>query len=136
MVRSLLRQLVTDNCTKVIVDRCYLFHFLDQYWRYVSFLSAQRLGSSTNPPVSGEKMMERISASHTKQISGRAGRFNTQFEAGFVTTLEPKDLEYLDEMMKAEIEPISQVGLNPTADQIELFAFHLPGGKHDFAGSN
>ena len=74
----------------------------------------------------GDKTMEKLSVSHTKQIAGRAGRFNTQYEKGFVTTLEPKDLAYLREMMEAEIDGITQVGLNPTADQIELFAFHLP----------
>lgn len=84
--------------------------------------------SMTKPTLlqNGEKMMEKLTVSHTKQIAGRAGRFNSQFEAGFVTTLEPKDLDYLKEMMISEIEPINQVGLNPTADQIELFAFHLP----------
>ena len=59
---------------------------------------------------SGEKMMEKLTVSHSKQIAGRAGRFNTQYEKGYVTTLEAKDLDYLREMLRSDIESITQVG--------------------------
>ncbi|KAG7177390.1 ATP-dependent RNA helicase SUV3-like [Homarus americanus] len=51
----------------------------------------------------GEKEMETISVSSALQIAGRAGRYGTQWD-----------------------HEIEQAGLHPTADQIELFAFHLP----------
>ncbi|KAH9492113.1 RNA helicase [Bulinus truncatus] len=74
----------------------------------------------------GEKEMDLISTSQALQIAGRAGRYNTAYENGEVTTFYAKDLKILKDIVNQNIEPIKQGGLHPTADQIELFAFHLP----------
>lgn len=57
---------------------------------------------------------------------GRAGRFGTQWEHGYVTTFKRTDLPTLKYLLSEKPEPIVQAGLHPTADQIELYAFHLP----------
>lgn len=58
--------------------------------------------------------------------SGRAGRFGTQWEHGYVTTFRRTDLPTLKYLLAEKPEPIVQAGLHPTADQIELYAYHLP----------
>ncbi|CAD5221350.1 unnamed protein product [Bursaphelenchus xylophilus] len=50
---------------------------------------------------------------HALQIAGRAGRYGTQYADG-------KDV------LSQPVTPIEQVGISPTAEQIELFAYHLP----------
>ena len=60
------------------------------------------------------------------QNPGRAGRFGTQWENGFVTTFRPEDLSTLKDLLSQTPEPLVQAGLHPTADQIELYAYHLP----------
>uniref|UniRef100_A0A8D2AN81 ATP-dependent RNA helicase SUPV3L1, mitochondrial n=1 Tax=Sciurus vulgaris TaxID=55149 RepID=A0A8D2AN81_SCIVU len=57
----------------------------------------------------GEKEIEPITTSQALQIAGRAGRFSSQYKEGEVTTMNREDL-----------------GLHPTAEQIEMFAYHLP----------
>ncbi|XP_054164747.1 ATP-dependent RNA helicase SUV3 homolog, mitochondrial-like, partial [Oppia nitens] len=74
----------------------------------------------------GEKEMDLISTSQALQIAGRAGRYGTQFSHGFVTTFRSEDLPLLKELLSRVVEPIESAGLHPTADQIELFAYHLP----------
>nr|CAH7749505.1 unnamed protein product [Callosobruchus chinensis] len=74
----------------------------------------------------GEKEMDTISVSSALQIAGRAGRYGTQWEEGHVTTFKPEDLNTLKTLLASEPEPITQAGLHPTADQIELYAYHLP----------
>lgn len=74
----------------------------------------------------GEKEMDLISVSQALQIAGRAGRYGTQWEQGFVTTMKPADLNTLKTILAKTPEPIVQAGLHPTADQIELYAYHLP----------
>lgn len=74
----------------------------------------------------GEKEMDTISVSSALQIAGRAGRYGTQWEHGFVTTFKPEDLSTLKNLLCQQPEPIVQAGLHPTADQIELYAYHLP----------
>lgn len=53
-------------------------------------------------------------------------RYGTQWEEGFVTTFKPEDLSTLRSLLADIPEPINQAGLHPTADQIELYAYHLP----------
>ena len=74
----------------------------------------------------GEKEMDLISTSQGLQIAGRAGRFGTPFDCGYVTTLRKEDLPLLHDIVNKPVEPITQAGLHPTAEQIELFAYHLP----------
>ncbi|KAF7272847.1 hypothetical protein GWI33_014411 [Rhynchophorus ferrugineus] len=74
----------------------------------------------------GEKEMDTISVSSALQIAGRAGRYGTQWEQGFVTTFKTEDILTLKTLLSSQPEPITQAGLHPTADQIELYAYHLP----------
>lgn len=74
----------------------------------------------------GEKEIDTISISQALQIAGRAGRYGTQFEKGFVTTYKPEDLPVLQNLLSQPPEPILKAGLHPTAEQIELYAYHLP----------
>ena len=101
----------------------------------------------------GEKNIDVISVSQALQIAGRAGRYGTQFDKvescfiycyrvvvnsfkvfnkglfvhkGFVTTFKQEDLPILQNLMNQSPEPINQAGLHPTAEQIELYAYHLP----------
>lgn len=74
----------------------------------------------------GEREMDTISVSSALQIAGRAGRYGTQWEKGFVTTYKAEDLPTLRGLLSQHPERLTQAGLHPTADQIELYAYHLP----------
>lgn len=43
-----------------------------------------------------------------------------------MTTFKAEDLKTLKSLLSSQPEPIIQAGLHPTADQIELYAYHLP----------
>lgn len=74
----------------------------------------------------GNRSQEYLTTSQCLQIAGRAGRFKTAHETGYVTTFRPEDLRSLREIMARGVQSIERAGLHPTAEQIELFAFHLP----------
>ncbi|KAL7727993.1 hypothetical protein ACLKA6_018917 [Drosophila palustris] len=74
----------------------------------------------------GEREIDTISISSALQIAGRAGRYRTQWEHGYVTTFKAEDLVTLQRLLAQTPEPLKQAGLHPTADQIELYAYHLP----------
>lgn len=74
----------------------------------------------------GEREMDLISVSSALQIAGRAGRYGTQWEEGYVTTFKAEDLPKLTKILSQSPEPLTKAGLHPTADQIELYAYHLP----------
>ncbi|XP_014670321.1 PREDICTED: ATP-dependent RNA helicase SUPV3L1, mitochondrial-like [Priapulus caudatus] len=74
----------------------------------------------------GEKEMDTITTSQALQIAGRAGRYGTPYSEGEVTTFKSADLPTLRELMGSTVEKIEVAGLHPTAEQIELFAYHLP----------
>lgn len=48
------------------------------------------------------------------------------FQQGFVTTFKPEDIPTLKMLLSQKPESITQAGLHPTAEQIELYAYHLP----------
>jgi ATP-dependent RNA helicase SUPV3L1/SUV3 len=73
-----------------------------------------------------DSIIDYLSTSQALQIAGRAGRFNTMYEDGFVTTFHKQDLNILLSILKNPLERIKKAGLHPTADQIELFAYQLP----------
>ncbi|XP_077421024.1 ATP-dependent RNA helicase SUPV3L1, mitochondrial isoform X2 [Vanacampus margaritifer] len=93
-------------------------------------LSIKRIifNSLVKPNVNekGEKQMETISTSQALQIAGRAGRFASKFKEGEVTTMLRDDLPILKDILSRTVEPIETAGLHPTAEQIEMFAYHLP----------
>ncbi|CAH2238562.1 jg17149, partial [Pararge aegeria aegeria] len=76
--------------------------------------------------VDGDKEMDVISISQALQIAGRAGRYGSAWETGFVTTYKPEDLATLKTLLAQPPDPITQAGLHPTAEQMELYAYHLP----------
>lgn len=57
--------------------------------------------------------------SEALQIGGRAGRFNTEWSTGYVTTLFPDDYEDLKEIFATPIDPIKRAGLTPNRDVIQ-----------------
>jgi len=74
----------------------------------------------------GTTAMELISVSQALQIAGRAGRFGTQWSHGYVTTLKHEELSTLKQLLASTPEGKIQAGLHPTAEQIEMFAYHMP----------
>ncbi|XP_064789879.1 ATP-dependent RNA helicase SUPV3L1, mitochondrial isoform X1 [Oncorhynchus masou masou] len=74
----------------------------------------------------GEKELDTISTSQALQIAGRAGRFSSIFKEGEVTTMHRDDLPILKEILSRNVDAIETAGLHPTAEQIEMFAYHLP----------
>ncbi|XP_023952267.2 ATP-dependent RNA helicase SUV3 homolog, mitochondrial [Bicyclus anynana] len=74
----------------------------------------------------GDKEMDVISISQALQIAGRAGRYGSVWETGYVTTYKPEDLATLKMLLAQPPDPIAQAGLHPTAEQMELYAYHLP----------
>lgn len=93
-------------------------------------LSIRRIifNSLIKPSVNekGERELDTISTSQALQIAGRAGRFSSVFKEGEVTTMQRDDLPILKEILGKPIDPIETAGLHPTAEQIEMFAYHLP----------
>jgi hypothetical protein len=85
-----------------------------------------QLKQNKNPTERNEISLEYITTSQALQIAGRAGRFGTQFPDGYVTTFAAKDLPVLKNILNQKLEKTVKAGLHPTADQIELFAYHLP----------
>ncbi|KAL0281278.1 UNVERIFIED_CONTAM: hypothetical protein PYX00_002313 [Menopon gallinae] len=67
-----------------------------------------------------------LSVSHALQIAGRAGRFRSQYEQGYVTTFKKSDLPILKSILSNTPEQVNQAGLSPTAEQIETFSYYLP----------
>ncbi|OQR74704.1 ATP-dependent RNA helicase SUV3 -like protein [Tropilaelaps mercedesae] len=74
----------------------------------------------------GQREPELISVSQALQIAGRAGRYGTTWEGGFATTMRGEDLPILKDLLRQKPGLIERAGLHPTADQIELFTYHLP----------
>ncbi|XP_043487445.1 ATP-dependent RNA helicase SUV3 homolog, mitochondrial isoform X1 [Polistes fuscatus] len=111
-----------NNSCKVLVATNAIGMGLNLHIRRIIFYSL------IQPTVNekGEKEMDTISVSTALQIAGRAGRYGTQWSTGYVTTYKPHDLATLKNLLNQTPEPIIQAGLHPTADQIELYAYHLP----------
>ena len=73
-----------------------------------------------------ERTLDVISVSQALQIAGRAGRFNSLYSEGYVTTFKSEDLKILHDLLSSPVEEIVAAGLHPTIDQIEMFSFLLP----------
>jgi hypothetical protein len=56
-----------------------------------------------------------------RQIGGRAGRFNSRFPVGTVTSIHPRDLPLITSAFKKPIEPQYKAGLLPMFEHLELF---------------
>lgn len=111
-----------DNPCKVMVATDAIGMGLNLSIRRVIFYSI------TKPNVNekGEKETNVLTVSQALQIAGRAGRYGTQWEHGFVTTMKAEDLPTMHRLLGSTPQQLERAGLHPTADQIELFAYHLP----------
>jgi len=65
--------------------------------------------------------MRQLTIAEAKQIAGRAGRFGTVYSNGEVTCFHPKDLKVLASIFSSETPQITEAGIFPTAEQLELF---------------
>ena len=111
----------SDPC-KVLVATDAVGMGLNLNIRRIIFYSMTKLQMTE----SGEKEMDVISVSQTLQIAGRAGRFNTQWETGYVTCFHQEEVALMKRQLSKIPEEILQAGLHPTYDQIETYAYHLP----------
>ncbi|KAF2072961.1 hypothetical protein CYY_005727 [Polysphondylium violaceum] len=57
-----------------------------------------------------------------KQIAGRAGRFKSEFPQGYVTSLESKDIQFIEQCLNQSNISTERAGVFPTVEQIELFS--------------
>ncbi|CAG9821944.1 unnamed protein product [Phaedon cochleariae] len=111
-----------DNSCKILVATDAIGMGLNLSIRRVIFYSLIKPALNEK----GEREMDTISVSSALQIAGRAGRYGTQWEKGSVTTFKAEDLSTLKTLLSSKPPPLTQAGLHPTAEQIELYAYHLP----------
>ncbi|KAJ2504861.1 RNA helicase [Coemansia sp. RSA 2052] len=71
-------------------------------------------------------MVRPISVSQTRQIGGRAGRYNSGVDGGVVTTLVAGDIKNLDKAMGLQPHRLRAAGLKPPAEVIEVFSRQFP----------
>ena len=111
----------TDPC-KVMVATDAVGMGLNLNIRRIVFYSIHKVQLTAD----GDKEVDLISVSQALQIAGRAGRYGTAWETGYVTTFKQEDLKQMTELLKLTPDEILQSGLHPTFDQLELYAYHLP----------
>ena len=111
-----------DDSCKVLVATDAVGMGLNLNIRRMVFYSLNKL----NLLDDGNKEMGVISVSQALQIAGRAGRFNTQWETGYVTCFFQEDIATMKELLAQTPENILHCGLHPTFDQIEMYSYHLP----------
>uniref|UniRef100_A0A8W7PBW6 ATP-dependent RNA helicase SUV3 homolog, mitochondrial n=1 Tax=Anopheles coluzzii TaxID=1518534 RepID=A0A8W7PBW6_ANOCL len=110
-----------------VIDEIQLLKDVGRGWAWTrAFLGlmAEEIHPTMNQK--GEKEMDTISVSAALQIAGRAGRYGMKWEEGYVTTFKAEDLPTLKGILGQTPDPLTQAGLHPTADMIELYAYHLP----------
>ncbi|KAJ1950896.1 RNA helicase [Linderina macrospora] len=83
----------------------------------VVFVTMSKFDGVTNRP---------ISVSQTRQIGGRAGRYGAGAGAGTVTTMEARDLRFLNTTMNRMPPALDAAGLKPTGETIEMFSHQFP----------
>ena len=110
-----------DTC-KVMVATDAVGMGLNLNVRRIIFFSIHKIQMNTE----GEKEVDLISVSQAKQIAGRAGRYGTAWETGYVTTFKQEDLAPLTRLLHDTPEDILQAGLHPTYEQLEDYAYNLP----------
>ncbi|XP_048585571.1 ATP-dependent RNA helicase SUPV3L1, mitochondrial isoform X2 [Nematostella vectensis] len=67
-----------------------------------------------------------LTASHVKQIAGRAGRYGSEYPKGEVTTLYASSLPTLKKLMSQPSDEVQRAGLSPSVEQIEMLSHQLP----------
>ncbi|RKP34195.1 P-loop containing nucleoside triphosphate hydrolase protein [Dimargaris cristalligena] len=67
-----------------------------------------------------------LSLSSTRQIAGRAGRFGTEFNPGFATTVLERDMPFLRDSIPTLPPLIGKAVVAPRVHQLEKFAHQVP----------
>ncbi|KAJ2836786.1 RNA helicase [Coemansia erecta] len=88
-------------------------------------LSINRVVFTTLEKFDGESVRP-ISVSQTRQIGGRAGRFNSGVSVGTVTTMQPSDIRALQSSMGTMPPSLDAAGIKPTTSMIEMFSHQFP----------
>ncbi|KAJ2356101.1 RNA helicase [Coemansia sp. RSA 2618] len=88
-------------------------------------LSINRVVFTTLEKFDGEGVRP-ISVSQTRQIGGRAGRYNSGVNAGTVTTMEAQDIGPLAVSMARMPPNLDAAGIKPTTSMIEMFSHQFP----------
>ncbi|KAJ2079287.1 RNA helicase [Coemansia sp. RSA 988] len=70
--------------------------------------------------------IKQISVSQTRQIGGRAGRFDQGTKVGIVTTFKEDDLEQLKKSMDLQPPKLTMAGFKPSVGMIEMFSHQFP----------
>ena len=110
-----------DSC-KVMVATDAVGMGLNLNVRRIVFFSIHKIQMTAD----GEKEIDLVTVSQAKQIAGRAGRYGTAWDTGYVTTFKQEDLGPLTKLLDDTPEEILQAGLHPTYEQLEDYAYHLP----------
>ena len=70
---------------------------------------------------------EFVDPSSIKQIAGRAGRRNSKYKVGEVTSWQDIDLAYVKAVMNWDIPQIKSAGIFPSVEQVLVFSdTHFP----------
>ncbi|PIA13923.1 P-loop containing nucleoside triphosphate hydrolase protein [Coemansia reversa NRRL 1564] len=67
-----------------------------------------------------------ISVSQTRQIGGRAGRFDQGTKVGTVATFKDEDLQQLKKSMEQQPPKLAMAGIKPNLGMIEMFSHQFP----------
>ena len=94
-----------DPC-KVLVATDAIGMGLNLNIRRIVFYSLSKLQLLDN----GDKEMAIISVSQALQIAGRAGRYNTEWETGYVTTFNQEDIPVMKSLLAQTPEEIQYAG--------------------------
>ncbi|KAI6214629.1 RNA helicase [Aphelenchoides besseyi] len=103
-----------DNPTKVLVATDAIGMGLNLNIRRIIFRSLVK-------PSDGRLIQNHMAL----QIAGRAGRYGSSFQNGFVTAMTDDDTAILNDMLQKPIEEIKAAGIAPTYEQLECFAQQL-----------
>uniref|UniRef100_H2YNN1 Suv3 C-terminal domain-containing protein n=1 Tax=Ciona savignyi TaxID=51511 RepID=H2YNN1_CIOSA len=71
---------------------------------------------------SGKREIRQLTSSHALQIAGRAGRFGSDYEDGSVTSMHPKHMPLLHNLLREKAPEIKLAGLHPPFEKLEEFA--------------
>lgn len=95
-------------------------------------LQINRMVFSTVEKFDGTER-RKLSVTESKQIGGRAGRYNSSYATGTVLALNKRDAKHLSSALAEATPPVSAAGLFPTAEQLELFAMAVatPTGRKE-----
>ncbi|KAJ2802095.1 RNA helicase [Coemansia guatemalensis] len=69
---------------------------------------------------------KQISVSQTRQIGGRAGRFDQGTKVGTVTSFREEDLKQLKKSMEQQPPNLAMAGIKPNVGMIEMFSHQFP----------